>query len=115
MELPEVLHRQRVDDGVCLQLEIRPDLKWFIGHFPGRPVLPGVVQIAWAVYFSRESFAFPSGVSSLDQIKFKRPIGPGRHVILLLGRRSADNIVRFEYRDDHASLATGLLTFSASV
>jgi len=115
MELPTVLHRQVADDRVSMRLEIHPDLAWFSGHFPKRPILPGVVQIAWAVHFSRESFAYGVEIYSLDQIKFKRPISPGRQVTLLLARHPADNAVSFEYRDERASFASGRLTFSISV
>jgi len=115
MELPVVSNRKVMDNSASMQLEIRPDLKWFAGHFPEHPILPGVVQIAWAVHFSRQSFAYGPDVCSLEQIKFKRPIGPGRHITLLLVRRSADNAVNFEYRDEQTSFASGMLKFSIPI
>ena len=115
MELPVVLNRKVMDNSASMQLEIRPDLKWFAGHFPGHPILPGVVQIAWAVHFSWQNFAYGPDVCSLEQIKFKRPIGPGRHITLLLVRHSADNAVNFEYCDEQTSFASGMLKFSIPI
>ena len=114
MELPAVLHRHVAGDSARVELDVHADLKWFAGHFPGHPILPGVVQLAWAVHFSREIFGYGPGVSVLEQLKFKRPIGPGRHVTLLLVRRPADTAVSFEYRDAHTSFASGNLRFKPS-
>ena len=114
MELATPLHREVVGDDARVELDINSDLVWFVGHFPGHPILPGVVQLAWAVYFSREIFGYGPNVSAIEQLKFKRPIGPGRHVTLLLMRRAADTAVSFEYRDVHTSFSSGCLRFNPS-
>ncbi len=112
MELPQVLHKEVADDSAHVELDIRSDLGWFAGHFPGHPILPGVVQLAWAVHFSSEIFGCGPEVRAIEQLKFKRPIGPGRHVTLRLTRRIADDAVSFEYRDAHTSFSSGNLKFN---
>ncbi|MGA9852070.1 MAG: hypothetical protein WBR15_03990 [Gammaproteobacteria bacterium] len=114
MELPAVLHREVTGDSARAELDIRSDLGWFTGHFPGHPILPGVVQIAWVVHFSGEIFGYGPNVSVVEQLKFKRPIGPGREISLLLTRRPADRAVSFEYRDARASFSSGSLRFKSS-
>lgn len=113
MELPAVLHTEVMGDRARVELDIQANLRWFEGHFPDHPVLPGVVQLAWAVHFSRQTFGCGPEVSTLEQIKFKRPITSGRQVALLLRRHNG--VVRFEYRNSDVSLASGMLTFKPCI
>jgi predicted LPLAT superfamily acyltransferase len=82
---------QRGNTGVNLDLHIRPDLLWFHGHFPGTPILPGVVQIHWAVDFARRYLGLDLDTAREFQIKFKAVIQPDDAVVLTLdhGRRQA--------------------------
>lgn len=48
----------------------------FAGHFPGRPVLPGVVLLGWAM----EAVAAAGGPAAplrVTAAKFLHPVGPG--------------------------------------
>lgn len=81
---------------------------FFQGHFPGRPLMPGVLQIeamaqASAVLMSKTLNVDPkvSGIMfmSVDAAKFRRPVRPGdvldMRIEVLLGRR---NIYKFSGR-----------------
>lgn len=93
--LPEVIARH-VDGGrLELQLDVATDCPWFVGHFPGQPILPGVVQIGWASHFAAELIEHDTPPAVLDRIKFKRPIGPGARLTLRLER--AGDKVSYEY------------------
>ena len=69
---------------VVARREIRADDWWFAGHFPGRPVMPGVLTIeaiaqAGAVAVpadeaNRGKLPFFAGI---DDCKFKRIVEPG--------------------------------------
>jgi 3-hydroxyacyl-[acyl-carrier-protein] dehydratase len=81
---------------------------FFQGHFPGRPLMPGVLQIealaqASAVLMSMSLKVDPSvsGIMfmSVEMAKFRRPVRPGdvlsMSVEVLMGRR---NIYKFAGR-----------------
>ena len=58
------------------------------GHFPGRPVVPGVVLLDEAM-----AHAVPSGrLSGFDAVKFLRPILPGEAVQVWAGIASAGRL-----------------------
>ena len=61
------------------------------GHFPGRPVVPGVVLLDGVMEAAR---AAGLGVASLPSAKFLAPVGPGQEVVVSL-RRVAPGRVAF--------------------
>jgi 3-hydroxyacyl-[acyl-carrier-protein] dehydratase len=74
--------------------------EWFFqGHFPGLPVMPGVLQVealaqTMAVYVARtEGFGSRMGLfAAIDEVRFKRIVQPGDRLALeitmeKLGRR----------------------------
>jgi hypothetical protein len=70
--------------GVRLRLRLPADLAQFEGHFPAAPVLPGVVQLHWAVEEGRRRFGLRGGFAGLKQLKFMRPLLPGDEAALEL-------------------------------
>jgi 3-hydroxymyristoyl/3-hydroxydecanoyl-(acyl carrier protein) dehydratase len=109
--LPTIVSQHR--DAERSELEILVDLSnpWFDGHFPQFAILPGVVQIGWAEHFARALYGFDTGVSLLEQIKFKRPILPGARLTLVLKPDMPARKLRYEYRDADTSYSTGMLNF----
>ncbi|MDR0564479.1 MAG: AMP-binding protein [Azoarcus sp.] len=64
------------EEKIILQLKIPANLIWFEGHFPGAPVLPGVVQIDWAAWFARFYLGFDAGAANISNIKFQHAFKP---------------------------------------
>jgi hypothetical protein len=52
------------------------DLLYFDGHFPGRPILAGVVQIDWVIAFGRRYFDLPPSFRGIRALKFQRVVPP---------------------------------------
>jgi UDP-3-O-[3-hydroxymyristoyl] N-acetylglucosamine deacetylase/3-hydroxyacyl-[acyl-carrier-protein] dehydratase len=79
-----------VGEGRLLALKnVSINEPFFQGHFPGRPVLPGVLQIeamaqAAGIMMLRQAdmagkLAF---LMSCDRVKFRRPVGPGDQLLI---------------------------------
>ncbi len=107
--LPELRNRQPLPDGVRLHLAIPPNLVWFRGHFPSRPVLPGVAQIAWAVFYAREHFDFGHDPVSIGRVKFLETVPLDKALLLDLHRE--ENRVSWQFLADAALLSRGRLNF----
>jgi 3-hydroxymyristoyl/3-hydroxydecanoyl-(acyl carrier protein) dehydratase len=82
--LPKVLARDASLACLALELHVAPDCPWFRGHFPGHPILPGVVQIGWAAWFGARWLGCGTPPRRLSRIKFRRPIGPDARLSLRL-------------------------------
>lgn len=57
-----------------------PDFPAFAGHFPGRPVLPAIVQLAAVRVAVSEALGKKIIPLEMVRVKFKNMIGPGEPV-----------------------------------
>jgi 3-hydroxymyristoyl/3-hydroxydecanoyl-(acyl carrier protein) dehydratase len=111
--LPEILAERRPDAArVELDLRIPADLEYFAGHFPGAPVLPGVVQIDWCVRLGAGRLGVRSGFRALEQVKFLAPLVPSMTVSLLLELRDSERL-KFAYVEKQKKYSSGTIVFGA--
>jgi len=103
--LPEVLsHAVGANDEVVLDLHVPAALEHFAGHFPGLPLLPGVVQIDWAVHFARQYLPLTGHLLSMQHLKFQSVIQPGMHVKLSIAWDSATGQMKFSYTNQDGDI-----------
>lgn len=67
------------------------------GHFPGHPIVPGVVLLD-RVFAAIEATHGPLGAVRLPQVKFLQPLLPGETAQVELQRVDADDAARFRFR-----------------
>jgi acyl-coenzyme A synthetase/AMP-(fatty) acid ligase/3-hydroxymyristoyl/3-hydroxydecanoyl-(acyl carrier protein) dehydratase len=103
--------RGDADGEVSLQLRIDPDLAWFNGHFPGLPILPGVVQIDWAAHFGRLHFGLDAPITQVSGLKFCHLIRPGDAPRLHLVWRAGKRELTFSYLLETRHCSRGVLVF----
>jgi 3-hydroxyacyl-[acyl-carrier-protein] dehydratase len=95
---------------------------YFMGHFPARPVMPGVLMLEAlaqaAAILSFETIDSEAGddtvvyFAGIDDARFKRPVGPGDQLIL---EASIDRAKGGIYRYDTRGFVGGQLAVSASL
>ena len=94
-----------------LKIEIPADLEYFRGHFAGAPVVPGVVQIKWAIEAARRHLAAGGELAGMEALKFQRVLGPGVVATLTLKWVAAAGKLDFSYTSEGARFSSGRLLF----
>ena len=95
----------------ALAFTLGPDHPALPGHFPGRPVVPGVVLLDHVIGAARESFGLGPAIG-LPRVKFTAPVLPGQRVDIALTRLDAGRI-GFACAVAGHGVATGELRFAA--
>jgi 3-hydroxyacyl-[acyl-carrier-protein] dehydratase len=114
MLLPNVLAVKNSDENVNqvrLELHLPIDLDYFEGHFPNLPVLPGVVQIDWAVRYAREYLAVKGRFVALEHIKFQSLVLPDATLELLLHWNEKKNQIEFSFLTSNRKYSSGCIVF----
>ncbi|KIR13964.1 D-alanine--poly(phosphoribitol) ligase subunit 1 [Pseudomonas fluorescens] len=104
---PEVLEHVETDGEWSLQLVVPPDLAYFSGHFPTAPVLPGVVQVDWALSLGRQLLDLPPRFVGMEVLKFQQLVRPGDEIQLHLRFDRERGKLYFAYRNDTAACSSG--------
>ena len=91
----------------CVTLRVPVDLACFPGHFPGGPLVPGVVELHWAMQELAGWLGRPLEVSALEALKFRRALLPGETFRLRLERASDGASYAFRMDDAAGPISSG--------
>ena len=102
---------------------VRADEWFFPGHFPGRPIMPGVIMVealaqagAVAVLSLEENRGKIALFAGIDDVRFKRIVEPGDELTLSCEVEAARGPIgkgRAEARVGEELAVRGVLTFAA--
>ncbi|MBM1192154.1 acyl-CoA synthetase family protein [Pseudomonas weihenstephanensis] len=113
-KLPQVLSQTETDGQWTLNLSIPPDLAFFSGHFPKTPVLPGVVQVDWALALGQQLLDLPPRFAGMEVLKFQQLVRPGDAIELTLRFDRERGKLHFAYRNATAPCASGRILLEAA-
>jgi 3-hydroxyacyl-[acyl-carrier-protein] dehydratase len=92
-----------------LTVTIHPDHPALAGHFPGAPILPGVLLLDETLRaLESQEQALASGRWRIGRAKFLKPVRPGE-TLLLEHERLANGAVHFLISSAGAAVAEGML------
>lgn len=104
-----VIDEWKDGDTHVLRIALPLDLACFAEHFPEAPVLPGVMQIGWALDLAAPRLGTPRTCRAIDQLKFQRLLRPGDTVELALRHDTVRRRLHFVYRDAEAPYSSAYL------
>jgi hypothetical protein len=107
---PPILSHLESDATHRLLLDIRPGLSWFDGHFPGQPILAGVVQLHLAALLAQRLYRQDFYPRKITRLKFQHLVIPPRILELTLEDEPQGRI-RFRYRGQGRDHSQGRLHF----
>lgn len=90
------------------------ELPVFRGHFPSRPIVPGVVQIGWAVDIARTQGVVNGTFAGISGAKFRRVLQPGMNLGLRLDGDDGSRQLRFEYSLGSTVVSGGRVQFGGA-
>lgn len=93
---PRIVREGREGEDWVRELEVPADLASLEGHFPGRPLVPGVVQLGWALDAATASLGRPPRLAGVETLKFPEPLRPGR--IIRVAVSFSDDARRLRFR-----------------
>ncbi|MBI3759846.1 MAG: hypothetical protein HY269_08860 [Deltaproteobacteria bacterium] len=108
---PQIIDVKVGDRRVEMSLAIPRELVYFHGHFPAFPILPGVVQIDWAVTYSKRYFNLGDAAARTLQIKFRQIIRPGDQLLLTLIHQRSNSQIQFSYANVEGISSSGRIGF----
>lgn len=103
-----------VDTGrAVIEMTLEPDLVYFDGHFEAAAILPGVVQVDWAIEQARKRFPIQGSFHRIEALKFFRVIRAGTRVSVELEFDPEKGRLSFCYRGGEVTHSSGRIKFES--
>lgn len=105
--LPRILATRESAGALSLDLDVPPGLAAFDGHFDEISILPGVMQIDWAIRLACRHWDQPVRVRQMSQVKFMQVITPPSTVTLDLRWTPERRELAFAFRGPGIEYSSG--------
>jgi 3-hydroxymyristoyl/3-hydroxydecanoyl-(acyl carrier protein) dehydratase len=89
------------------RLEVPGDLVYLDGHYPGRPIVPGVAQLRWVMEAAFDLLGAAPRVRQFEVLKFPEILLPGQGFALRIERPAAGDRLDFRLFDGERVFASG--------
>ncbi|MBZ5638603.1 MAG: hypothetical protein LAO51_07570 [Acidobacteriia bacterium] len=108
MEFP-ILGCSKTAEGWDCRIAIPLKHPVFEGHFPGRPVLPGIAHLAVAVQAMAAVTKRRVVLAAVPILRLRRPVAPGDVLDVSIRRPTPDATVPFDIRRGAERVSSGIL------
>jgi 3-hydroxymyristoyl/3-hydroxydecanoyl-(acyl carrier protein) dehydratase len=109
---PELVETDRGEGYIEQSCRVPELLSCLPGHFPGSPVVPGVLQLDWVLDLVAEFLGQPPRVATIESLKFRMPLVPGARIRIHVHAVSERGI-EFGIRSEGGEHARGRLLLEA--
>ena len=112
---PQVKAEARLENtvhGVVLTLHIGAEVAHFSGHFPQMPILPGIVQLDWALRYARQYLGLNGRFVAVENLKFLGLVLPDTTLQLSLRWQENEGRLEFAFFDTQRKYASGRVLFA---
>ena len=92
MRPPDIQSETLSSDGLVWTFRVPEDLPFFRGHFPGHPILPGVVALSWMLAGAERLLGRAVQAAELLNVKFQVVVLPGTEVELSIVPKSGGRL-----------------------
>ncbi len=104
---------QGTTENVHVQVQVPAESIWFDGHFPGRPILPGVAQLAIVVDVLAEVLGQPVFATHVSRVRFKQAIEPDVPISVVIESKKNDPMAYgFRISNDTELACSGFIKVS---
>jgi hypothetical protein len=102
---------ERASASLSCRLWIPHDLRVFRGHFPSAPIVPGVLQLGWAVELGRAHRLSVGRLTGIVTAKFRRLLQPGMCLAAWVAQGPGPGQLQFRYALRDTVVSLGRLQF----
>ncbi len=95
-------------------LKIPTDHPAFAGHFPGTPIVPGVVLLDEVIHAVVADTGFSATAWQVSSVKFLSPLKPGEAVVIE-HEQLVNGTVKFEVLEGSRQIVTGSFVLTNKV
>lgn len=96
---------------LSLPLSVAADHPVYAGHFPGQPILPGVVLLDEALYALATRQGLDAAIGQIKSAKFPSPVRPGEALRLNYAATAA-GVFHFDIMAGERVAARGIFAFA---
>ena len=108
---PEIVRESIAPTRAEFEITVPEELFYLQGHFPQQPILPGVIQVHWAVMLAAARLGVEPSFKGFEALKFHRVIKPLTPLKLTLEKVEETGKLRFSYQSDLGIHSQGRIVF----